>query len=69
MSIISLDYVQKSKIVVFIIYLTYLTIIQSFNSSGWEHIIFIQLKLNDTAVTLKYGQGHWKWYEQVKLKE
>ena len=22
-----------------------------------------------TAVTLKYGQGHWKWIEQVKLSE
>ena len=20
-------------------------------------------------MTLKYGQGHWKWYEQVKLSE
>ena len=28
-----------------------------------------QLKLCDTAVTLKYGQGHRKWYEQVKLNE
>ena len=23
----------------------------------------------DTAVTLKYNQGHWKWYERVKLNE
>lgn len=21
----------------------------------------------DTGVTLKHSQGHWKWYEQVKL--
>ena len=36
---------------VFIIYLVYLTILQSLNLIG-----------------PKYGQGHWKWYEQVKLK-
>ena len=23
----------------------------------------------DIAVTLKYGHGHWKWYEQAKLSE
>ena len=23
----------------------------------------------DTAVTLKYNQGHWKWHEWVKLSE
>ena len=28
-----------------------------------------QIKLFDTAVTFKYSQGHWKWYEQVKLNE
>ena len=28
-----------------------------------------QLKLFDTAVTLKYNQGHWKWYEWVKLDD
>ena len=28
-----------------------------------------QLKLINTAVTLKYGHGHWKWYEQVKLNK
>ena len=27
------------------------------------------LKLFDVAVTLKYGHGHCKWYEQVKLDE
>ena len=28
-----------------------------------------QLKLFDTAVTLKYNQGHWKWQGWVKLNE
>ena len=28
-----------------------------------------QLKLFNIAVTLKYAQGHWKCYEQVKLNE
>ena len=28
-----------------------------------------QLKQFDTAVTLKYGQGYWKWYERVKLNQ
>ena len=28
-----------------------------------------QLKLFEIAVTLKYDQGCWKWYEQVKLNE
>ena len=28
-----------------------------------------QLNLFNIAVTLKYGQGHQKWYEQVKLDE
>ena len=28
-----------------------------------------RLKLFDITVTLKYGQGNWKWYEQVKLNE
>lgn len=27
------------------------------------------LKLSDTAVTLKYGKGHQKWYEHVNLNE
>ena len=27
------------------------------------------LKLFDTAVTFTYNQGHWKWYEWVKLNE
>ena len=25
--------------------------------------------LFDTAVPLKYGQGHWKWYEQLQLNK
>ena len=25
-----------------------------------------QLKLSNIAVTLKHGQGQWKWYKQVK---
>ena len=28
-----------------------------------------KLKLFDIAVTLKYGEDHWKWYAQVKLNE
>ena len=27
----------------------------------------VHLKLFDTALMLKYNQGHWKWYEWVKL--
>ena len=27
------------------------------------------LKLFDTAVALKYGEGTWKWCKQVKLNE
>ena len=41
-----------------------------------SHSISTQLGTNtkfpfktDTVVTLKYGQGHWKRYEQVKLNE
>ena len=49
------------------IYLTQSTIIQRFNLIGWEQNF--QLKLFDTAVTLKYNQGHWQWYEWVKLNE
>ena len=30
---------------------------------------FFQLKLFNTSVTLKYNQGHWKWYGWVKLNE
>ena len=35
----------------------------------WIRKLNIQLKQFDIAVTLKYGQGHWKWYEQEKLNE
>ena len=28
-----------------------------------------QFKSFDTAVTLKYNQGHWKWYEWIKLSK
>ena len=40
------------------IYSPYQTIIQSFNLIGYK-----------PAVTLKYNQGHWKWYAWVKLNE
>ena len=36
----------------------------------WNKVKVIrQLKLFDTAVTLKGTQGHWKWYELVSLNE
>ena len=36
----------------------------------WNKVKVIrQLKLFDTAVTLKSTQGHWKWYELVSLNE
>ena len=38
------------------------------NLTGYEQNLF-QWKLFDIAVTLKYGQGHWKWYRQVKVKK
>ena len=53
---------------IFIIYLTYLTILQSCNFN-WISTLNFQLKLFDIAVILKYGQSHWKWYEQVKLNK
>ena len=31
--------------------------------------MIFQLELFDTAVTLKYDQGNWKRYQQVKLNE
>ena len=61
---------ESKKSDVFIIYLMYLTILQ-FQSNKficlrtWN----FQLKLSDTAATLKYGQGHWNWYEYLKLNE
>ena len=47
---------------------TYSATVQSFNLIRYEHKKF-QLKLFDTAETLKYNQGQWKWYEWVKLNE
>ena len=35
----------------------------------WIRKWTFQLKLYDTAVTLKYNKGHRKWYEQVKLNK
>ena len=32
-------------------------------------VCVFELKLFHIAMTLKYGQDYWKWYEQVKLKE
>ena len=55
MSIISLEYVQKWKTVVYsLVYLTYLTILQSFDLIRYNFL----LKLFDLAVTLKYGECH-----------
>ena len=34
-----------------------------------DKIKHIQLQLSDTAMTLKFSQGHWKGYGQVKLHE
>ena len=49
---------KKEKISgIFIIYLPYLTILQSFYLIGEEHKK-IQIKLFHTVVTLKYDQGH-----------
>ena len=48
-------------------YLTYLTILQF--QCNWLKAQHFQLKVLDIAVTLKYGQGHWKWNEKVKLSE
>ena len=68
-SIISLEYVQQYKIMVYsFAYLTYWTIQTKF-PLNWIRTQNVQLKLFDTAVTLKYGQGHWKCNEQVKLNE
>ena len=57
---------EKKNSGIFIIYLTYFTIIQSFNLIKLEEKNF-QLKLFDIAVPFKYSKGHWKWYEEVKL--
>ena len=46
-----------------------LTIFQG-HSSVKQLYVLIQLSWNFvTALTLKYGEGHWKWYEQIKLNE
>ena len=37
--------------------------------SNIAKVIQFQFKLFDTTVTLKYGQGYWKWHELVKLNE
>ena len=34
-----------------------------------KHKIHFELKLFNIAMTLKYVQGHWKWYVQVKLNK
>ena len=36
---------------------------------NWIRTQNFQLKQLDIDVTLKYGQSHQKWYEQVKLSE
>ena len=36
---------------------------------NWIRRYNFWLKLCDTAMTLKSSQGHWKWYEWVKLNE
>ena len=53
---------------IFITYWTYSTILQKFQHNQIWTSNF-QLKPFVIAVTLKYGQGHWKWYEQVKVNE
>ena len=59
-SIISLKYGAKVKYsYIFFIYLTYSTILRNFSLSGKEQKKKkSQLKLSDTAMTLKFGQGH-----------
>ena len=52
----------------FIIFLTYLTVLYIVSTSLDKSIRF-RLKLFDIAVTLTYDQDHWKWYEQVKFNE
>ena len=42
----------------------YLTILQSFTLIGLDRNIFIKNYLR-----FKYGQDHWKWYEQVTLSD
>ena len=33
---------------------------------NWIRALNFQLQLFVTAVTLKHGQGHWRWYTQVR---
>ena len=51
----------------FIIYLTYLPILQNFDISD-KHTKF-WVKKFDIAVSIKYDHGHWKWWEQEQLNE
>ena len=64
MSNISLAYVQRSNKVVY----SLSTWHRKFQLD-WIRTQNFQLKPFVVAVTMKYGQGHWKWYEQVKLSE
>ena len=68
-SVISLEYVQKVEDSgIFIIYFDIRHNPTKFQLNRiWTQTF--QLKLFDIAMTSKYGQGHWKWYEQVKLNE
>ena len=58
---------QTNKKCIFFISSTCLAILQKSQLNGIT-TQNCQLKLFDTAVTLKYAQGHWKWYEWVELK-
>ena len=68
MSIISHEFVQNWKIVI-IHYLLDLMKNPTKFQLNWIRTQSFQLKLFDTAVTLKYGQGQWKWYDQIQLNE
>ena len=72
MSIISLEYMQNWKVLYSktVIPLLSIWLLDSPKKiePNWIKTQYFQLKLF-IAVTLKYGQGHWKWYEQVKLNE
>ena len=68
MSIISLEYTQIWKIVYIHYPLHLLNNPTKFQLNRIRTQDF-QLKLFDSAVTLKYSQGHKKWYDQVKLNE
>ena len=66
-SFISLEYVHKRKLLVYSLSTYLLNNPTKFKFNQTRTIKF-QLKLFNIAVTLEYGQGHWKWYEQVTLK-